>query len=99
MTRIACRAVIPLLIAALALTPASVALAQEEGRSEERSAGAMTFDLLLIRPVGIVATVLGSALFIASVPFAAPGGNTMPAYEKMVILPAKFTFQRPLGFF
>jgi hypothetical protein len=99
MARIACRAVIPLLIAALALAPVPAALAQEAGESEERSAGAMTFDLLLIRPVGVVATVLGSALFIASVPFAAAGGNTMPAYEKMVIQPAKFTFQRPLGFF
>ncbi|MBW2073094.1 MAG: hypothetical protein JRI89_17840 [Deltaproteobacteria bacterium] len=57
----------------------------------------MTFDLIVLRPVGLAATVIGTAVFIVSLPFSAMGGNTNEAAEKLISEPAKYTFSRPLG--
>ena len=63
------------------------------------SAEAMIGDLLIIRPIGIAVTAVGMAVFIVSLPFSVPGGNTRDAFQKLVVDPAKFTFKRPLGVF
>ena len=86
-------------IAAVVFVPFAAALAQGQGEEESSSTGQMTFDLLLIRPFGMLATLLGSAAFLVSLPFSALGGNVEPAYEKMVVAPALYTFDRPLGSF
>ncbi|MFB0521764.1 MAG: hypothetical protein ACETWD_10120 [Desulfatiglandales bacterium] len=65
--------------------------------AEGATAEKMIADLLLLRPLGIVATVMGTAFFIVSLPFSVPGGNTKAAFQKLVTDPAKFTFDRPLG--
>lgn len=54
-------------------------------------------DALVARPVGVVATVLGSALFVVSLPFSALGGNVDDAAQALVVGPAKETFTRCLG--
>jgi len=59
----------------------------------------MFADFILVRPVGIVALVAGSVLFVISLPFSALGGNVKAAAKSLVIKPAKFTFTRPLGEF
>jgi hypothetical protein len=62
------------------------------------SGGAMVFDLLLVRPVSLVATVLGTALFIVQLPLAViQGDEGSHAGEKLVLAPARYTFTRPLG--
>ena len=63
----------------------------------ERSAGAMAVDLVAIRPLGIVATVVGFGVFIISSPFSLLGGNVGEAWENLMVDPATFTFVRPLG--
>ena len=94
------RSMILLLIAAMIFIPfGTSALAQSKTADINVSAEAMTADLLVIRPLGIVATVVGSAIFIVSLPFSALGGNTKTACQKLVKDPAKFTFKRPLGEF
>ena len=57
----------------------------------------MVADALLVRPLGIVGTIIGSAIFLVSLPFSALGGNVEEAYQKMVVEPAHYTFGRPLG--
>lgn len=59
----------------------------------------MTIDLVLLRPLGLVATVCGSVIFLVSSPFSAIGGNSQEAWDKLVAEPAQYTFQRPLGHF
>ncbi len=66
---------------------------------QRQSGGEMLADFVLVRPVGIAATVLGSAAFIVSWPFSAAGGNSDKAFDEMVRKPARFTFKRPLGDF
>ena len=57
----------------------------------------MTADLLVVRPVGFVALLLGSLTFVLSVPFSALGGNTEQAADAMVVAPFQSTFLRCLG--
>ncbi len=90
-----------LLIAAVLLFTwaASPALASEKQyvTGEDRNAASMMFDLVLLRPLGLVATVVGTAFFVVSLPFSILGGNTGEAANKLVVEPAKYTFSRPLG--
>jgi len=62
------------------------------------SAGAMAFDLIVVRPVSLAATVIGAGLFVLSLPLSIIQGErpSDPA-QKLVVEPAKFTFDRPLG--
>jgi hypothetical protein len=85
-------------IAALLFIP-SAASAQGMPDKENPDSGKMAFDILLMRPFGMIATVLGSAAFVVSLPFSFMGGNIEPAYEKMVEDPAAYTFNRSLGDF
>jgi hypothetical protein len=87
-------------IAALIAVPfATSALAQEYFETKESSGGAMMYDMVVLRPVGAVATVIGSAFWLISLPFSAAGDNTDTATQKLVKEPAAFTFKRPLGEF
>lgn len=63
------------------------------------SGGAMFIDAIFARPLGIVATVVGTAVYTVSLPFSLTGGNEDEARENLVYAPAEFTFQRPLGEF
>jgi len=67
--------------------------------AEEPGAGLMMWDLVAVRPFSIAASVIGSAFFIVSYPFAALGGNADVAGEKLVKEPFRYTFKRPLGEF
>jgi hypothetical protein len=63
------------------------------------SAEAMVADALVARPIGLVTTLVGSAVYIVSLPFSLLGGNEKQAREKLVYGPSAFTFKRPLGEF
>jgi len=94
------RPIVLLLIITLVFIPfGTSALATGQTVDEENSGALMTADLILARPLGIVATVLGCAVFIVSLPFSALGGNVKQASQKLIKEPASFTFVRPLGEF
>ena len=63
------------------------------------SGEAMAADLLFARPLGLVATIGGTVMFIVSLPFSILGGNVDDAGKNLVLKPAKSTFIRPLGEF
>jgi len=69
------------------------------GFAESGSAEAMVADALIARPIGLVTTVVGSAVYVVSLPFSLLGGNEQQAREKLVKEPSAFTFKRPLGEF
>ena len=60
-------------------------------------AGEMVADLLVARPLLIGMTVVGSGLFIVSLPFSALGGNVGEAADQLVAGPARNAFVRCLG--
>lgn len=67
------------------------------GQRSEPSAGAVAADTLIARPLGIASLVLGSALFLVSLPFSLPGRNVSTVFKTTIIEPAKFTWTRPVG--
>jgi hypothetical protein len=92
------QATILVVILALVIVPCG-AMAADAYNDPQIEAGAMAADAIVVRPLGIVSTVLGFGLFMVSVPFSALGGNTGDAWQALVVRPAKFTFTRPLGEF
>jgi hypothetical protein len=54
-------------------------------------------DLFVIRPAYFVGTVLGSAVFIVALPWAALSGSVKQNADALVVRPAKMTFIRPVG--
>ncbi len=87
-----------LLIVSLGLvTCGSVALAEDQ--HDEEKGIRMAADIVVVRPLGIVATVGGTVLAIVALPFSLLGGNTEEVFQYLVVKPAKFTFVRPLGDF
>lgn len=67
------------------------------GADAAPSAAAMTADLVLARPVGLAATVLGSVVFVIGLPFELLSGNVSTPARKLFAEPAQYTFTRPLG--
>ena len=59
--------------------------------------GLSVFDAVVLRPVGVVATLGGFVLFVASVPFVAPAGRIATAWDIFVYASYDDTFVRPLG--
>ncbi len=84
--------------AAFALTAMTAQAEDRDGIDDKPSAAAMAVDFLLVRPLGLVATIAGSVLFVAQLPFAVVmrESPSVPA-QKLVVEPAEFTFRRPLG--
>jgi len=56
-------------------------------------------DILVLRPLGVVATAVGFAFYVVGLPFSQGGGNTKGAADTLVAAPATFTFARPVGDF
>ena len=56
-------------------------------------------DLVLVRPGCFAVTIIGSAIFVVALPFAAMSGSVHDTAETLVVHPAQATFTRPLGDF
>ncbi len=69
------------------------------GAEREPEAAGMIIDGLVVRPISLVATVVGAVAFVITLPFSALGGNVDEAREKLVDGPAAYTFSRCLGCF
>lgn len=67
--------------------------------SSEVSDASIIGDFLVCRPLGMAATIVGTSLFVVSLPFSALGDNVGQAARMLVTNPARFTFSRPLGNF
>jgi len=91
---------VALLIAILFLWATSLVHAAEDSyaaRTEDVSAETIIVDGLLLRPGGLVATVVGTAVFVVTLPFSIPTKSVDKAAQKLIVDPAKYTFVRPLG--
>lgn len=73
--------------------------ADERYAGDAPSGAAMAADVLVVRPLGLVATVAGTGIFLVSLPFSLLGSNTGDAAKQLVARPGAYTFVRPLGEF
>lgn len=86
------------LTVALVLSMPQIAAAQSQTVVVEKpTALAMTGDLVFARPALLVMTVIGTGVFLVSLPFSLLGGNSVEAGNTLVVQPAKATFVRCLG--
>jgi len=92
------RLLIHVLALCLAVAP-SLAWSSHESYPSEPSGEEVLADAVLVRPVGLLATVFGSVAFVISLPFTIPSGSVGTAAKKLVGGPAYFTFIRPIGEF
>jgi hypothetical protein len=51
-------------------------------------------DIILARPLGVVAGILGTGLFIVSLPFTIPTGSVGDAADMFIVQPFQFSFTR-----
>ncbi|MFT4045795.1 MAG: hypothetical protein QM661_03775 [Solimonas sp.] len=84
--------------AVIALCMGSAQAQVTEDVDTSPSGAAMVADLLVVRPLGLVATVFGVGLFVLQLPLSLIQGElpNEPA-RRLVVEPAQFTFTRPLG--
>jgi len=80
----------------LVATLPAPAMANERG-TESGDDVAIIFDLVVLRPAGLVATVGGTAIFICSLPISLPTLSVGKAFRALVVNPAHYTFVRTLG--
>jgi hypothetical protein len=92
------RAVMTISCAAL-ITCSMQATAHDDFPSDGTDSGDMLADLVFVRPLGLVGTVIGSALFIVALPFTLPSRNVEETAKAFVVNPAEYTFDRRLGDF
>jgi hypothetical protein len=85
------------LVAWLATPGAARAVGYED--SLEDCAYPETFDLMVMRPVGLTTIAIGSALFVPLFPIAllTVPGEIPSVADNLVFEPARFTFKRDLG--
>lgn len=88
-----------LLLAACLSTAAPLGQANETDsrQAHQPSAEAMIVDGLIVRPLTLAGTLIGTGLFIVTLPFSAAGGNVAEAGNTLVVEPARATFGPCLG--
>ncbi len=92
------RLLIIALLTGLLASPVSAADNNGESqRSYSPTATDMIVDGLVIRPLSLAATIVGSGLFVVTLPFSAIGGNVDEAGQALVADPARATFGNCLG--
>ena len=64
---------------------------------DDGSFEAAAADVLVVRPLSFVATLLGSALYVVSLPVAAISDSVSDTAEALVLTPGRMTFTRPIG--
>ncbi len=87
-----------LVLVFVSASPASAGwLEPDAERAKDANAGEIVGDLLVIRPVTLAMTFIGTGLWIVSAPFTIMGENFRRSGEVLFIEPAMYTFGYPLG--
>ena len=89
------------LIAGLLLQGNAYALEPQSHAAQWRKGAAITFDIIILRPLGAAALAVGIMALVPVALISAPGGRDSyrEAEEMFVITPANAFFERPLGDF
>ena len=89
-----------LLAATLAAAPLAASAAEPASAYASVDEGAVIADLLLTRPLGLVAVAAGLVLYLPAALIQSIGGNPVePVADALVRRPMAYTFERPLGHF
>lgn len=76
-----------------------VAVAEDTGPVSGDKGTDRVVDAVVVRPLGLAATVIGSVLTAVALPFTLPSGSVKASALELIVKPAEYTFKRPLGDF
>ena len=81
---------------ALSVPPGSPRAAGDRYQREP-TAEEMFADAVIVRPLTLVASGVGLAAWVVTLPFSIPSGSAGDAGKAWVLDPLEYTFMRPLG--
>ncbi|WP_235026897.1 hypothetical protein [Cognatazoarcus halotolerans] len=84
------------LAATISVLSAGPVLATDDTVTGDRGAD-MAIDLVVVRPLGLAATVVGAVGWVVALPFTLPTGQAGETAHQFVGRPFEYTFNRPLG--
>lgn len=87
-----------LLAVALGAMPVGAPAQQDDTISGDKATD-MVVDVVVMRPLGLVATAAGAVLTVVALPFTIPSGSVERSARQLILKPADYTFKRPLGDF
>jgi len=64
------------------------------GRNDPVAQEYYILDVLFARPIGVIAGIAGSAIFVVSLPFTIPTGGVRDAADIFIVKPFQFSFVR-----
>ena len=73
--------------------------AQANPAGSGKGVPAMVADVFICRPLGLVALLGGSTLYVVTLPFTVPAGGTAQTKRTLIDYPYHYTFTRRLGEF
>lgn len=79
------------------VTPVFAEQPDERTHRYTPSAEEMIVDGLIYRPLSLAGTIIGTGIYIVTLPFSLMGDNEGQARERLIIAPANSTFNRCLG--
>ncbi len=86
------------LLAAVLAMPACATAQQNDPVTGDRATD-MVVDVVVMRPLGLVATLAGTVLTVVALPFTIPSGSVETSARELILRPADYTLRRPLGDF
>lgn len=94
-----CKSIALVMVLMFGAMPESAVAAAEPGPVSGDRGTDMLVDAVVVRPLGLVATLLGTALTVVALPFTIPSGSVESSAREWIVRPADYTFKRPLGDF
>ena len=86
-------------LAVFLTTAPQFAAAQQDGTISGDKSTDMVVDAVVMRPLGLAATLVGAVLTVVALPFTIPSGSVESSVRELIVKPAEYTFKRPLGDF
>ncbi len=90
-----CRKLLSGVLAGVLFVMPVCSAAQTDGTVSGDKATDMVVDVVVMRPLGLAATIVG----VVALPFTIPSGSVEASARELIVKPAEYTFQRPLGDF
>ena len=87
------------ILAVFLTTVPQFAAAQQDGTISGDKSTDMVVDAVVMRPLGLAATLVGAVLTVVALPFTIPSGSVESSARELIVKPAEYTFKRPLGDF
>ena len=86
----------------MSLVAGCASTSQTPAAPQQRVEGATSDDMMLeavVRPLSLISTIAGSAIYVATLPFSSASGSDQEAKRLLVDKPFAATFKRKLGDF